>query len=111
MHFKKMHLVNAYIAYFYHFVQGRIQGFLRGGSNLQRGFDLLNLPDTGNLLFFTDFSENSQCLSEPPLVANTESRNQWEQQQTRTHSRWGSIANPHAKVFDPPSTPSPTLWA
>ena len=66
MHFKKMHLVNAYIAYFYHFVQGRIQDFLRGGSNLQRGFDLLNLPDTGNLLFFTDFSENSLCLSDPP---------------------------------------------
>ena len=55
MHFKKMHLVNPYIAYFYHFVQGRIQDFLRGGSNLQRGFDLLNLPDTGNFYFLLIF--------------------------------------------------------
>ena len=26
---------------------------------------------------------------------------------TRTHSRWGAIANPHTKVFDPPAPPSP----
>ena len=26
-------------------------------------------------------------------------------------SRWGAIANPHAKVFDSPSTPSPTPGA
>ena len=39
MHFKKMHLVNAQKACFYYFVQGQ-----RGGSNLQRGFGLLNLP-------------------------------------------------------------------
>ena len=44
-----------------------------------------------------------------PVVANTESRNQWEQQQTRMRSRWGSIANPNAKVFDPPSPPVPPL--
>ena len=43
MHFKKMHLVNTLIASFYYFVQGRIQDSLRGGSNLQRGFGLLNL--------------------------------------------------------------------
>ena len=51
MHFKKMHLVNALIACFYYFVQGRIQDFLRGGSNLQRGFDLLNLPDNSFISF------------------------------------------------------------
>ena len=67
MHFKKMNLVNAYIACFYYFVKGGIQDFLRGGSNLQRGFDLLNLPVTVNLLFFPDFSKNSPCLAEPPL--------------------------------------------
>ena len=27
------------------------------------------------------------------------------QTNTRMHSRWDAIANPHAKVFDPPSTP------
>ena len=26
---------------------------------------------------------------------------------TKEHSRWGAIANPHAKVFDSPSTRSP----
>ena len=30
---------------------------------------------------------------------------------TRMRSRWGAMANPHAKVFDPPSTPSPTPGA
>ena len=40
-----------------YFVQGWIQDFLREGSNLQRGFNLLNFPD--NLLIFPDFSENS----------------------------------------------------
>ena len=34
-----------------------IQNFLIRGSNLQRGFDLLILPDCS--LFFPDFSENS----------------------------------------------------
>ena len=38
--------------------QGRIQNFLIGGSNLQRGFDLLIVPDY--LLFFSEFSGNSQ---------------------------------------------------
>ena len=28
---------------------------------------------------------------------------------TRARSQWGTIANPHAKVFDPPAAPSPTL--
>ena len=28
---------------------------------------------------------------------------------TRACSRWGAIANPHAKVFDPPAPHSPTL--
>ena len=28
---------------------------------------------------------------------------------TRVCSGWGTIANPHAKVFDPPATPSP-IW-
>ena len=27
------------------------------------------------------------------------------QKQARARSRWGAIANPHAKVFDSPSTP------
>ena len=67
MHFKKMNLVKAYIACFYYFVQGRIQDFLRGGSNLQWGFDLLNLPVNVNLLIFPDYSENPPCLVEPPL--------------------------------------------
>ena len=66
MHFK-MNVVNAYIACFYYFVQGRIQDFLREGSNLQRGFDLFNLPVTVNLLIFPDYSENSPCLAKPPL--------------------------------------------
>ena len=30
---------------------------------------------------------------------------------TRMRSRWGVIANPHAKVFDPPAPPSPTPGA
>ena len=30
---------------------------------------------------------------------------------TRMRSRWGAIANPHAKVFDSPAPPSPTLGA
>ena len=63
MHFKKMNLVNASIACFYYFVQARIQDFLRGGSNLQKGFDLLKLPV--NLLIFHDYSEISPCLAEP----------------------------------------------
>ena len=29
--------------------------------------------------------------------------------QTRTGSRWGTIANPHAKVFDPPAPQVPPL--
>ena len=37
--------------------QGLVQDFLKGGSNLQRGFDLLILHDYQ--LFFKDFSENS----------------------------------------------------
>ena len=37
--------------------QGQIQDFLKVGSNLQRGFDLLTVPDY--LLFFPDFSEHS----------------------------------------------------
>ena len=35
-------------------LQGRIQDFFIGGSNLQRGLDLLILPDY--LLYFPDFS-------------------------------------------------------
>ena len=41
-------------------------GFLERGFNLQRGFNLLNLPDN-NLIIFPDFSENSLCLAKPPL--------------------------------------------
>ena len=26
------------------------------------------------------------------------------------HSRWGAIANPHAEIFDPPSTPKSHPW-
>ena len=36
-------------------IQGQIQDFLIGGSNLQKGVDLLNVPEY--LLFFPDFSE------------------------------------------------------
>ena len=31
------------------------------------------------------------------------------QELTRVRSRWGAIANPHAKVFDSPAPHSPTL--
>ena len=55
--------------------QGRIQDFLIGGSNLQRGFDLLILPDY--LLIFPDFKifmKMNNFVSNPKITQQAESK-------------------------------------